>query len=250
MKRIYFIILIWLWGSGLANAQAFEAGLNIGGGNYVGDIGQEYYFNPNKIGFGGVFKRTVNPWYSIRLNLQYFQIDANDLEAESMGRHIRQLSAKAQLINFSVGFEYNLVPRNPFLKLRSLHRLTPYMFAGVGISNYSGHLYKHKLDNTNGFDHVKNKTGSYSYNGAGLNIPMILGVKFKATRRLIFSLEAGAYYFFTDNLDGTWAFYKKMDNQGSKLRPTTNLNSNDWYTFSSFGLLYTFGDLDCYFNLF
>jgi len=250
MKRIYFIILLWLSGFGITNAQAYELGLNVGGGNYIGDIGQEYYFNPNKIGVGVVFKKTINPWYSIRLNLQYFQIEANDLEAESLGRQMRQFYTKAQLVNFSAGFEYNFVPRNPYLKLRSLHRLTPYMFTGVGISNYSGHLYKKNLDSTNDFDNPNYTKGVYSYNGAGLNIPMILGVKFKAARHLIFSLEAGAYYFFTDNLDGTKSFYKKVDDKTSTLYPSTNGNSNDWYTFSSFGFIYTFGDLDCYFNLF
>jgi len=242
MKRIYYIILFWLAGLGLSHAQAYEVGLNIGGGNYIGDIGQEYYFHPNKIGFGGVFKRTVNPWFSIRLNLQYFQIDANDADAESLGRQQRKLSAQAQLINFSAGFEYNFVPRNPFLPLKSLHRLTPYMFTGIGLGSYSGHLYK----NANS----SNSARGFSYSGTNLTIPMILGVKFKASRHIIFSLEAGAYYYFTDNLDGTEGYYRPIDSNNSAMIPSTNRNSNDWYTFSSFGLIYTFGDLNCYFNLF
>jgi hypothetical protein len=243
MKRIYFIILLWLSGLNLSNAQAYEIGLNLGGGNYIGDIGQEYYFKPNKIGFSGVFKRTINPWYSIRLNLQYFQIDANDADAESLGRQNRLLSTQGQIFNFSAGFEYNFVPRNPFLPLKSLHRLTPYMFTGFGIGSYFGNLYKGKNKNSLNLIH--------KFNGANLNIPMILGVKFKMSRHLIFSLEAGAYYYFTDNLDGTASFYRRNNNSKNTLViPTTNLNSNDWYTFSSFGFIYTFGDLNCYFNLF
>jgi len=251
MKQILFTILLWLFGLGLSNAQAYEVGLNFGGGNYIGDIGQEYYFNPNKTGFGALFKRTVNPWFSIRLNLQYFQIDADDALAESLGRQMRQLSAQAQIINFSAGFEYNFIPRNPFLPFKSLNRLTPFMFTGIGIGNYSGYLYKKIYNNNYDFDNANyTVTKGHSYSGANLHIPMILGIKYKASRHIIFSLEAGAYYFFTDNLDGTKALYKGLDNKETTLIPSTNRNSNDWYTFSSFGLIYTFGDLNCYFNLF
>ena len=243
MTKFHVILFLFFIGINFSVAQKYELGLNFGGGNYVGDVGREYYFYPNKPGAGLVFKRTINPWFSVRLNLNYFMIDANDSEAESLGRQIRNLSVEGNLINFSVGMEYNFVPRNPFIPRKTLNRITPFMFVGVGIGNYWGDLLRYKNDDSNKI------ALRYNYTGTNLNIPMILGFKYRAGRHFIISLESGAYYYFSDNLDGTGAYYRNMYKKNSKLVPTTNLNSNDWYTFTSIGLIYTFGDLNCYFNL-
>ena len=221
-------------------AQEYEFGLVAGGGNYVGDIGSEYYFNPNKIGGGIVFKRTVNQWFSLRFNLNYFQIDADDAEAQSLGRIKRGSKARGSIIHFSGGVEYNFMPRNPFLRLQNRHKLTPYIYSGVALGSYTGTFYLNP-----------GTESGLNYTGANLGIPMVLGIKYKASTHFIIALESGAYYYLTDNLDGTKAFYgdeEKIIKDAAI--PTTNIHSNDWYTFSSISFIYTFGDLNCYFNMF
>ncbi len=241
MKKSFFSLIIGLFLSLQLKAQAYELGLMGGGGNYIGDIGRETYFYPNQLGGGILFKKTINPWYSFRMNLHYFQLNANDLEANSIGRRLRRLYAEAQIYNFSIGFEYNFIPRNAFLPHQSIHKLTPYLFAGLGIGTYNSTLYRINTNNS--------LTGGYKYDGTNLNIPILTGLKYRLSRHFIISMEAGAYYFFTDNLDATGLYFRNMDLPGSTITPTTNLNSNDWYTFSSIGLIYTFGDLGCYFNM-
>jgi len=177
------------------------------------------------------------------VNLNFFQINADDTKAESLGRRRRKLYAQGNIINFSSGFEYNFVPRNPFLPLRSLHRITPYFFTGIGIATYYGEFERKTLK-------VNDQNRKYIYNGTNLNIPLIVGVKYKAARHFIISIESGAYYFFTDNLDGTAAYFHRINHNPNLISSTTNLNSNDWYTFSSIGLIFTFGELDCYFDVF
>jgi len=235
---LFFILnLATIW------AQQYEFGIVAGGGNYVGDIGREYYFYPNKPGGGIVFKRTVNQWFSIRLNLNYFQISAKDFEAESAGRRARNFLTEAQLFYFDMGVEYNFIARNPFLQLQSIHKLTPYFFTGLGLGSYTGDFYRNAAID-------KTKESGYKFNGANFNIPMVLGVKYKASTHFLIALEAGAYYFLTDNLDGTESFYANEERiMNSNIIPTTNTNSNDWYTFTSISFIYTFGDLSCYFNL-
>ena len=235
---LFFILnLATIW------AQQYEFGIVVGGGNYVGDIGREYYFYPNKPGGGIVFKRTVNQWFSIRLNINYFQISAKDSEAESLGRRARNFSTEAQLFNFDLGVEYNFIARNPFLKLQSIHKITPYFFTGIGLGNYAGNFYRNDVND-------KAKESGYKFNGTNLNIPMVLGLKYKASSHFLIALETGAYYFLTDNLDGTGSFYGNEERViRSGLIPTTNTHSNDWYTFTSISFIYTFGDLSCYFNL-
>lgn len=236
---LFIINLTVLW------AQEYEFGVVAGGGNYIGDIGREYYFYPNKLGGGIVFKRTVNQWFSVRLNFNYFQIAANDAEAESVGRIARDFSTHAQLLHFAMGVEYNFIARNPFLTLQSIHKLTPYFFTGVGVGTYSGDLIRNTSlvpKNTN--------TGGYKFNGTNINIPMVLGIKYKAARHFIIAMEAGVYYYFTDNLDGSYSLYGNEDRLiKDGIVPTTNTHSNDWYSFTSISFIYTFGDLSCYFNL-
>ncbi len=245
MTKFHLIFIFLILSMLTSRAQAYEFGIYGGGGNYIGDIGRQYYFYPNKIGGGILFKRTVNPWFSLRLNLDYYQIDANDSEAESLGRQSRNLTAEGQIIDFSAGVEYNFIPRNPFLPIKSRHRFTPYMFLGVGIASYSGKLY------SNNNPHVHPEDYGLEYSGARLNIPMKLGIKYKLNRHFILSLESGVTYFFTDDLDGTQTLYGDENYLiKNNFVPSTNTNSNDWYSFSSFGFIYTFGDLNCYFNLF
>ena len=215
-------------------AQQYEIGLGVGAGNYIGDVGQEYYFNPNRIGGDLFFKRTVNQWFSTRLDLKYLDIYANDLDAESLGRQKRKLSSDGNILNFSVGIEYNFLPRNPFSASKRNYRFIPYMYSGLGLGFYTGSLYK-------------GESKLNDYDGASFNIPMVLGIKYNISHHFLISVETGAYYYFSDNLDGTEFYYE--DNIRPNVVPSTNLNSNDWYTFTSFSLIYTFGNLNCYFNM-
>jgi len=230
-KNQFSILIIFLSLTGL-RGQQYEFGLTLGAGNYIGDIGQEYYFNPNKIGGGLLVKNTLNPWFSSRLNLNYYQIEAKDAESESLGRQERDISIDGGILSFSAGIEYNFFPRNPFIRPKPYQRFVPYIFSGVGVASYFGDFYKHE-----------SKVADYS--GATLYIPMSIGIKYKAAEHFLISLEASANYYFTDDLDGTNSYY----GSGYPTIPSTNLNSNDWYTFTSITLIYTFGDLKCYFNM-
>ncbi len=241
MIKYIFIIFASLYFSISIQAQAYEIGLMGGAGNYIGDIGRETYFYPNKLGGGVLFKKTINPWFSFRANFHYFQIYANDLDSDNLGRQARRFATKGKIYNFSSGIEYNFMPRNPFNLHESIHKLTPYMFVGLGIGSFNTTLYKVANDNT--------LSGSLKYDGANINIPMVLGIKYRLSHHFIISIESGAYYYFSDNLDSTGLYYRNVDLPGSTILPTTNTNANDWYTFSSIGLIYTFGDLNCYFNL-
>jgi len=225
----------------ISSGQEYELGLNLGGGNYIGDIGGENYINPNKIGGGIVYKRTVNQWYSFRMNLNYFQLEAFDSDSDSAGRRARDFSVTSTIFNFSLGVEYNFIPRNPYLPLRSIKKITPYVYTGIGLGTYSGRLE---------FNNPVLIESGVKFNGTKLSIPVILGLKYRVTRHFIISLESGFNYYFTDNLDGTHSFYGNEERLIiNGYTPTTNPNSNDWYTFSSIGLIYSFGDLSCYFNL-
>ena len=70
-------------------------------------------------------------------------------------------------------------------------------------------------------------------------IPMIIGLKARFLEKFIFSIEGGARYVFSDDIDGNSSFNHNFG----------NINNNDWYFFSSLGISYTFGRRPCYCNI-
>ncbi len=112
------------------------------------------------------------------------------------------------------------------------------MFTGLGIGKFYGNLY----DNDN------DEYELHEYSGSGLFIPMTLGIKYRISEHLIFGVEASVKYFFSDNLDGSQAHFKTEKTDYNPKNYQVNPNSNDWYTYTSFSIIYTFGDLLCYFN--
>ncbi len=213
-------------------AQKYEIGIMGGGSKYIGDIGREDYFTPSNAGVGILFKNTINPWMYMRVGFSYMALSGDDSESNSTGRQIRNYAFNSDVVEFNMGIEYNFFPRNPFKKTLKYNRLTPYMFSGISMINYSGD--------------ITNKTDlNANYSGLSIGIPMILGIKYKLSEHFLFAFETGARYTFTDELDGT---SKDSEAYGFDFRGTTNINSNDWYTFTSIGIIYTFGDLTCYFG--
>ncbi len=218
------------------NAQQYEIAFMGGGVKYIGDIGKEDYFYPSDVGGSLLFKSTINQWMHARIGFSYLPIRGDDLESENIGRQMRQVSFSGNLLELSLGIEYNFQPRNPYLRARKYNRLTPYMFSGISVTNYFGKSQK-------------KQNGERDYSGVAVGIPMILGIKYKLSEHFLFSFESGARYTFTDNLDGSYSMYRKINTENlDKTTPSTNINSNDWYTFTSIGFIYTFGDLRCYFG--
>jgi len=229
--KISILLTILSIYSGLS--QQYEIGLLGGGSKYIGDVGKEDYFLPSNLGGTLLFKTTINPWMSHRFGLSFFQISGNDSQSYNKGRNMRNYSFKSNIIELNFGIEYNFFPRNPYLKRTKYNKFTPFMFGGISLFNFNGTL-------------IQNSTAiSSDYNSFNWGIPMILGIKYKISEHFLLTAESGARYTFTDNLDGT---SKKSKVYDFNLLKTTNTNSNDWYTFTSIGIIYTFGDLNCYFG--
>ncbi len=218
-------------------AQQYEIAFMGGGVKYIGDIGKEDYFYPSDIGGALVFKNSINPWMYGRIGFSYLPIQGYDSESQNIGRRLRNISFSGKVMELNLGIEYNFLPRNPFLKGRKYNRFTPYMSSGIVLSNYFGQM-------------SKNGSAGTDFGGVSMGIPMIIGFKYKLAEHFLFAVESGARYTFTDNLDGSFTYYHRLLNKDNigKHSLSTNMNSNDWYTFTSIGLIYTFGDLRCYFG--
>jgi hypothetical protein len=223
MKKVFYFLLVLSISS--LQAQIHEIGGFIGGSNFIGDVGNTTYINPNDYAVGLVYKWNKSPRHAWRFSLTQSQIKADDANSGVRGREQRGYQFDNSITEISAGLEFNFFDFN----LHQMERkITPYTFTGVSYFSYKELFY------------VNNEVET-DYNDGEFAIPMIVGVKSNITPNLILGVEVGARYTLTDNLDGS---NPKNDN----LAPLRfgNLNSNDWYVFSGFTLTYTFGEKPCY----
>lgn len=224
MNRISLVIVL-VFSINFAKAQIHEIGIFGGGSNYVGDIGETTYINPEKLAVGLVYKWNRSTRHSYRFSLIQSSLQGNDANSNEGSRKQRDYQFKNSITEISAGLEFNFLDFN-------LHefdkQITPYVYSGVSYFFYDEQYF------ING----KTKTDS---NKSSLAIPMIVGVKTNILPSFVLGFEVGARYSFTDNLDGS-----NPKNDNLQAYQFGNINNNDWYVFTGFTLTYTFGEKPCY----
>ena len=226
MKTVVSLIC-FLFVSILSFSQTYEIGGFLGGSNFIGDVGSTQFVNPNKIAFGGLFKWNRSPRHSFRASLTYSTLSADDALSSDPRRNLRAYSFNADILEASVGLEFNFLD---FDLHAAIPMSTPYIYTGISLANHPNFYF------TN-IDLISEKTRSNAY-----GIPIILGLKTTLSRYIILSLEVGARYTFSDELDGSEPDTEEL----KKIVRFGNFNNNDWYVFSGFTLTYTFGRKPCY----
>ncbi|MCG1035876.1 DUF6089 family protein [Polaribacter sargassicola] len=210
--------------SSILLGQVYEAGVSFGGTNYVGDIGSNYYFYPNKPAGAVFFKYNWNPRVALRTTYSYLPIEGDDEKSDIDFRSDRGYSFKNTINEVALGIEFNFYEYDLSSEDKTW---TPYLLLEVAGFNY-----------TNVKSHTENQdliTG----NKTSFAIPFGFGYKSKLYNNLAFSIEAKFRYTFEDDLDFT-----------TNNTPNINLDGtgNDWYMFTGVSLIYTFGRPACYSN--
>lgn len=218
-----FLFAVILLASISTSAQIHEVGIQIGGSNYIGDIGPTHYIRPNKMAFGVLYKYNLNPRIALRGNFTYFNISSDDADANHPDRVERGLNFTNSLYEFGAGIEYSFFEYN----LNTLDKThTPYILAELAAVNYS---------------HTNLRTGpdAYEYSQVTtLAIPFGIGYKFKIAGALAMAVEVGARYTIKDNIDYNNEYIPELT--------FGNPNNNDWYMFTGINLVYTFGRPPCF----
>jgi hypothetical protein len=216
------ILFIFLGISSVSSGQMYEAGISIGGSNYVGDIGRTNYIYPNKIAAAAFFKYNLNPRMALRATYSYIPLEANDLDADTNFRRDRGLNFSNTINELAVGLEYNFYEYDISSDDKTW---TPYILIELATFNYK-HVVSEQQPNQYQYE-TKNS----------LAIPFGIGFKSKLTGPLAFSLETKFRYTFEDDLDFSTSKVPSLD-FGSP--------GKDWYMFTGFSLIYTFGRPACY----
>lgn len=217
-------------------AQTYEAGLVLGGTNFVGDVGSTSFIKPkdylakDKIAVGFIFKWNRSPRHAFRFSYINHKTFGFDKSSESLGRKQRGLTFNTTINEVALGLEFNFWEWD--LHANKRPQTVPYLSTGINL--YSAD--KFILNNSN---NTLLKQGK-NYNFA---LPLILGVKTTLTEKLILAAEFGARYSFSDNLDGSSPVESGSANESQNFG---NENMNDWYIFGGITLTYAFGRKPCY----
>lgn len=208
-----------------SKAQINEVGFFAGGSNYIGDIGSEYYINPNNFMGGIIYKWNMNPRIALRGTFTYAEISSNDTDATNKVRNLRGIGFNNSLKELAVGvefsyFEYNI---DDYKKT-----YTPYLLLEIAAFNYNVATSETPIGSK-----------QYEYSSkTSFALPFGIGYKTKLYNDFAIALELRARYTFEDDLD----FNNNQINSLTFGNPT----SNDWYILSGISLVYTFGRPPCY----
>jgi hypothetical protein len=222
MNKIFIPFLCFFTFTAI-HAQIHEIGVFLGGSNYIGDVGNTTYIDPNAPAFGILYKWNKSPRHAYRFSYTQSEISSDDKDSKEPGRNLRGYSFVNDIKELSAGLEFNFFDFN-------LHdyrnKTTPYIYSGLSFVLYDGKYVASNAIETSG-------------TSSTIAVPMILGVKSNITESFILALEVGARYTFTDNIDGS-------NPKNENLPKFGNINNNDWYVFSGVTLTYTFGEKPCY----
>ena len=138
MKRFWlFFVLLCLHLH--SRAQFHEVGAFLGGGNYIGDIGANYFVFPENPTFGLVYKWNRTTRYSFRANAMIMNIKKSDYTPADFARFNRRYRFENQIMEFSAGMEFNFYDFNLH---GSEKKIAPYLFLGAGLIRYD--LFYHE----------------------------------------------------------------------------------------------------------
>ena len=224
MKKIFLSILFAFIAITL-QSQTHEAGVFIGGSNYVGDIGRTNYIYPNKFSAGVIYKYNLNPRIALRGTYTYLPITASDKDSENTFRQNRpggQLSFTNNIHEFAAGIEFNFFDYN-INNFRT--SFTPYIVAEIAAFNYS----KPKNNTINNTILLEN---DFSY-----SIPVGFGIKGRLANNLAIAFETGIRFTFVDDIDFTTDKINGLNFGGT---------GNDWYMFTGVSIVYSFGKPPCF----
>jgi hypothetical protein len=198
MKRIPWIFLFISISIASAGQRNSDYGVFAGISSYIGDI------NPDRLLYSplpaaGVFYRyNLHPRYSIRGNLFFGGLHANDHDFNNSYQQTRGASFSGTVGELSAQFEFNFLP---YATTGKLWNFSPYYSAGVGLAIFN--------------------TVSMSYQPV---IPFSFGFKVNIHKNLGLEIEYDFRKTFYDNFDGLKDLVAPSDYAW--------LHNNDWYTFA------------------
>lgn len=210
----------------MSHAQYREAGLFIGGTNYIGEVGQTTFIRPSikSPSVALLYKSNFSPRFAWRFELGLGAIKGTDSLSTEPFRKERSYNFTNSITHTSAILEVNYftMDHSDFESSWS-----PYMFAGLSYLKFRDLYYP-----------TNEQIAHYQANDFSFAIPMGVGIKARVGMKLILAFEMKALFTFSDNLDGSFpTFVDEIDQQPA----FGNAFSKDWMMYTGFSLTYSFG---------
>jgi len=219
-NSILFIVLVSI--SSFLMGQVYEVGLTVGGTNFIGDIGRTNYIYPNKIAGNVFFKYNYNPRIALKATYSFLPISGDDRNAETDLKQNRGFNFNNTIHELAVGMDFNFYEYDAYSDSKSW---TPYI--SIELAGFSYNTVQDEIS-----------PGVYSFtNKTSYTIPFGVGFKSRLFGKFAFSLQTTFRYTFEDDIDYSTNRISALNFEGT---------GNDWYVFTGFSLIYTFGRPPCY----
>lgn len=265
MKIVVSHILLFCCFLTTVTAQVKEFGLFWGGAYYRGELNRTH-FSQSDYSIGGIFKQDFpNDRLSLRFQLLYSQLKADDFKSENPQQLNRNLSFKSSVIEFGPVLEIDFFKFHPGQNNMAKAAFgTPYFMGGINImrmnpkTSYNGEWIELQPLGTEGQGtSIPNAPKKYSLNQ--IVIPFGIGIKVNLSHHSSFSMEYGIRKTFTDYLDDVSGIYPDLTalnplarelsdrartpegvNQSSYGLQRGNPADKDWYSVFGFSITYEF----------
>ena len=158
-----------------------EIGAGVGVVTYQGDVGGSLTKNMQPMA-SVVLRRVFNPYMALTFSAAYGKLKGSSADSNTYypDYAASQYRFNKTLVDAGVTYEYNFWPYGTGQDYRGAKRFTPFIFAGLGATYAGGE-------------------GNSAFTA---NVPIGLGVKYKAGKRLNVALEWAEHFSMSDKLDG------------------------------------------------
>lgn len=158
-----------------------EIGAGVGVVTYQGDLGGSLTKNMQPMA-SVVLRRVFNPYMALKFSAAYGKLKGSSADSNTYypDYAASQYRFNKTLVDAGVTYEYNFWLYGTGQDYRGAKRFTPFIFAGLGATYAGGE-------------------GNSAFTA---NVPIGLGVKYKAGKRLNVALEWAEHFSMSDKLDG------------------------------------------------
>jgi hypothetical protein len=203
--RVFLISLLLL--PQLIFAQAWEAGIMLGGAGYYGDVNNEFFIQPRQLrgGILGFGRYHISDRLAVRANIAYMRVVGIDSLSSSRWQVARNMNFYSDIYEGSLQMELNLLPDRAKGK-RIVNRIIPYLFGGVGLFHFTPKTFYQGRE----FNLAELNTSGINYSQIAITAPVGVGIRTYLTPSVILGVEGGLRFTstsFLDDINGTQSRY-------------------------------------------
>ena len=213
MKKLCLLVTFLSISTFSSFAQYYEAGIMLGGTNYMGDI------SPNglapseyNLAFGLFGRYNLNRYVAFKASLFQGTLSGSDANNTlSSGLRQRNLSFRTSVMELAITNEFHLAP----LEIRAGKISVPYVFAGIAgfyfnpQAEFRGNWVDLQPLGTEGQESINKSVNKYSR--VSVAIPFGFGIKIAVNDKFNIGVEMGIRKTITDYIDDVSNRYPDID---------------------------------------